>query len=85
MRRGEAALSRRQVPTRPVRASRCGRPSMPGGSKAERQRKALAALAQRVGAMVLARAVDDIRFSDEIPAATKAELVGGYGVPQTQG
>jgi TetR/AcrR family transcriptional repressor of nem operon len=50
---------------------------MPGGSKAARRRKALAAMAQLVGAMVLARAVDDAGFSDEILAAAKVELVRG--------
>jgi TetR/AcrR family transcriptional regulator, transcriptional repressor for nem operon len=47
---------------------------VPGVSKVVRRRKALAAMAQMVGAIVLARAVDDADFSDEILAASKAEL-----------
>lgn len=50
---------------------------VPGASKAARRKKALAAMAQLVGAMVLARAVDDAGFSDEILAASKAELLRG--------
>lgn len=48
---------------------------VPGASKAARRRKALAAMAQMVGAIVLARAVGDAAFSDEILAASKAELL----------
>jgi TetR/AcrR family transcriptional regulator, transcriptional repressor for nem operon len=48
---------------------------VPGASKAARRRKALAAMAQLVGAMVLARAVDDAALSDEILAAAKTELL----------
>jgi TetR/AcrR family transcriptional repressor of nem operon len=51
--------------------------SVPGASKAARRRKALAAMSQLVGAMVLARAVDDPALSDEILAAAKAELLRG--------
>jgi TetR/AcrR family transcriptional repressor of nem operon len=50
---------------------------VPGASKAARRRKALAAMSQLVGAMVLARAVDDTAFSDEIMAAAKADLLRG--------
>jgi TetR/AcrR family transcriptional repressor of nem operon len=48
---------------------------VPGASKVARRRKALAAMSQLVGAVVLARAVDDANFSDEILAASKAELL----------
>ncbi len=48
-----------------------------GNSKAARRRKALASMAQLVGAMVLARAVDDVDLSDEILAASKADLLRG--------
>jgi hypothetical protein len=34
-------------------------------------------MSQLVGAMVLARAVDDTAFSDEIMAAAKADLLRG--------
>jgi TetR/AcrR family transcriptional repressor of nem operon len=47
---------------------------VPGASKAVRRRKALAAMSQLVGAIVLARAVDDVDFSDEILAASKAQI-----------
>ena len=50
---------------------------MPGASKTARRRKALAAMSQLVGAMVLARAVDGTAFSDEILAAAKADLLRG--------
>jgi TetR/AcrR family transcriptional repressor of nem operon len=50
---------------------------VPGASKAARRRKALAAMSQLVGAMILARAVDSVDFSDEILAASKAELLRG--------
>jgi TetR/AcrR family transcriptional repressor of nem operon len=43
---------------------------VPGRSKAQRRRKAIAALAEMVGAMILARAVNDPALSDEILAAT---------------
>jgi TetR/AcrR family transcriptional repressor of nem operon len=44
------------------------------GTKAARRRKALATMAQLVGAQVLARAVDDTELSDEILQAVKASL-----------
>jgi TetR/AcrR family transcriptional repressor of nem operon len=50
---------------------------VPAASKAARRRKALAVMSQLVGAMVLARAVDDPALSDEILAAAKAELLRG--------
>ncbi|MDB5848765.1 MAG: TetR family transcriptional regulator [Rhodoferax sp.] len=46
----------------------------PGRSKAAKREKALAAYASMVGAMVLARAVDDAALSDEILQATAASL-----------
>ena len=48
--------------------------SLPG-SKAARRRRALAAMAQMVGAIVLSRAVDDTAFSDEILAAARHDLL----------
>ncbi|HEY4139776.1 MAG TPA: TetR/AcrR family transcriptional regulator [Pseudolabrys sp.] len=48
---------------------------LPGISKAARRRKALTTMSQLVGAMVLARAVDDTEFSDEILTAAKADLL----------
>jgi len=49
--------------------------SLPGRSQAARRRKALAAMAELVGALVLARAVDDAAFSDEILEAARRELL----------
>ena len=48
--------------------------SLPGG-KAARRRRALAAMAQMVGAIVLSRAVDDTVLSDEILAAARHDLL----------
>jgi TetR/AcrR family transcriptional regulator, transcriptional repressor for nem operon len=45
---------------------------IPGRSKAARRQKALACLSTMVGALILARAVDDSELSDEILAATRA-------------
>ena len=47
---------------------------VPGPSKAQRRRKAIATLAGMVGAMILARAVNDPALSDEILAATSLNL-----------
>ena len=47
---------------------------VPGRSKAQRRRKAIATLAEMVGAMILARAVNDPALSDEILAATSLNL-----------
>ena len=47
---------------------------MPGRTKAAKRQRALADYASMVGAMVLARAVDDSDFSDEILQATAAAL-----------
>lgn len=44
--------------------------AVPGRSKAQRRRKAIATLAEMVGAMILARAVNHPALSDEILAAT---------------
>jgi TetR/AcrR family transcriptional repressor of nem operon len=44
------------------------------GTKAARRRKALATMAQFVGAQVLARAVDDAKLSDEILEAARASI-----------
>jgi len=45
------------------------------GSKAERHRKALATMAQLVGAVVLSRAVNDPALSDEILASARKEIL----------
>jgi len=47
---------------------------MPGRSAAAKRQQALALMAGLVGALTLARAVDDPQFSDEILEATKATL-----------
>lgn len=46
----------------------------PGKSRAARRRKAIATYASLVGAIVLARAVDDAKLSDEILHAVAAEI-----------
>jgi TetR/AcrR family transcriptional repressor of nem operon len=45
---------------------------VPGRSKAARRQKALACLSAMVGALILARAVDDAKLSSEILAAARA-------------
>jgi TetR/AcrR family transcriptional regulator, transcriptional repressor for nem operon len=45
-----------------------------GGSKTAKRRRALAAISELVGAMVLARAVDDDRLSKEILEAARLDL-----------
>ena len=45
---------------------------IPGRSRAARRQRALACLSAMVGALILARAVDDARLSDEILAAARA-------------
>jgi TetR/AcrR family transcriptional repressor of nem operon len=45
-----------------------------GRSKAERRRKAIATMAEMIGALILARAVDDPALSDEILAAALLNL-----------
>jgi len=49
--------------------------AVPGRSKSERRRKAIAAVAELVGALMLARAVDDPALSNEILDAAKQELL----------
>jgi TetR/AcrR family transcriptional regulator, transcriptional repressor for nem operon len=49
--------------------------AVPGPSKAARRRKALATMAQLVGALTLARTVDDPALSDEILEAARRELL----------
>jgi TetR/AcrR family transcriptional repressor of nem operon len=51
--------------------------SLPGRSEAARRRKAVAAMAELVGALTLARAVDDPALSEEILEATRRELLAG--------
>lgn len=48
--------------------------SLPGFSKTARRRKAVAAMATLVGALTLARAVEDEALSDEILEAVRQEL-----------
>ena len=50
---------------------------VPGRSKAAQRKRALASLSGMVGAVVLARAVDDADLSREILAATRAALMDG--------
>jgi TetR/AcrR family transcriptional repressor of nem operon len=47
---------------------------IPARSRAQRRRKAIAILAEMVGAIILARAVNDPALSDEILAATALDL-----------
>ncbi|MGB6285490.1 MAG: TetR/AcrR family transcriptional regulator, partial [Xanthobacteraceae bacterium] len=49
--------------------------TVPGRSKSDRRRKAVAAVAELVGALMLARAVDDPALSNEILDAAKQELL----------
>jgi TetR/AcrR family transcriptional repressor of nem operon len=53
--------------------------AMPAGAKAARRRKAIAALAELVGALVLARAVADTALSNEILGAVRQELLAAAG------
>ena len=48
--------------------------ALPGFSKTARRRKAVAAMAALVGALTLARAVDDETLSNEILDAVRHEL-----------
>jgi len=52
---------------------------MPGGSAAEKRRKAMATIAEMVGAIVLARAVDDADLSKGILEATARDLMADRG------
>jgi TetR/AcrR family transcriptional repressor of nem operon len=49
---------------------------VPGSSRAARRRKALAAMSQMLGAIILARVVDDGALSIEILEAVRADLAG---------
>jgi TetR/AcrR family transcriptional repressor of nem operon len=49
--------------------------TIPGRSQAVRRRKAVAAVAELVGALILARAVDDAALSNEILDAARHELL----------
>jgi TetR/AcrR family transcriptional repressor of nem operon len=53
--------------------------AVPGRSKTARRRKAVAAVAELVGALILARAVDDRSLSDEILEAARHELLAAVG------
>jgi TetR/AcrR family transcriptional repressor of nem operon len=48
--------------------------AVPGRSKAVRRRKAITSMAEMIGALILARAVDDPALSDEILAAASLNL-----------
>jgi TetR/AcrR family transcriptional repressor of nem operon len=50
--------------------------ALTGRSKAEKRRKALAAVSEMVGALVLARSVNDPSFAKEILQAATADLTG---------
>jgi TetR/AcrR family transcriptional regulator, transcriptional repressor for nem operon len=50
-----------------------------GWSKAVRRRKAIATMAELIGTLILARAVDDPALSDEILAATSLNLSEVFG------
>jgi TetR/AcrR family transcriptional regulator, transcriptional repressor for nem operon len=52
--------------------------AVPGRSAADRRRRAIAAMSQMVGAMVLARCVGDRALADEILAAAGADLRSRY-------
>ena len=49
--------------------------TVPGRSKAARRRRAVATVAELVGALILSRAVDDAALSDEILEAVKHNLM----------
>jgi TetR/AcrR family transcriptional regulator, transcriptional repressor for nem operon len=49
---------------------------VPAASRPARRRKALATMAGLVGAVILARAVNDVDFSDEILQAAAKEFAG---------
>lgn len=55
---------------------------LPGRAEAERRRKALATLSGLVGALILARAVEDPELSGEILAAVSADLGPGTAAPR---
>jgi TetR/AcrR family transcriptional repressor of nem operon len=55
--------------------------AIPGRSKAVRRRKAVAAMAGLVGALTLARAVEDHALSDEILDAVRRELAAAVEQP----
>lgn len=51
--------------------------ALPGRSKAARRRKAIATVAELVGALILSRAVGSGKLSDEVLEATRRELLAG--------
>jgi TetR/AcrR family transcriptional repressor of nem operon len=51
--------------------------ALPGGSPADRRRAAIGSWAAMVGAMILARAIDDPALSDEVLEQTRAWIDGG--------
>jgi TetR/AcrR family transcriptional repressor of nem operon len=71
-RQGESARSAFTAGLRPVLELLSN--VVPGRSKAERRCKAIATMAEMVGALILARAVNDPALSDEILTATLLDL-----------
>jgi TetR/AcrR family transcriptional repressor of nem operon len=53
--------------------------TVPSRSKTVRRRRAVAAVAELVGALILSRAVDDSSLSDEILDSARHELLGAAG------
>jgi TetR/AcrR family transcriptional repressor of nem operon len=49
---------------------------IPGNARADKRRNALAALSQMVGALILARAMDDDTLADELLQAAREDLTG---------
>jgi TetR/AcrR family transcriptional regulator, transcriptional repressor for nem operon len=52
--------------------------AIPGRSAADTRKRAIAAMSEMVGAMVLARCVGDRAFADEILAAASADLISRF-------
>lgn len=50
-------------------------------ARKEKEQQALATLAQLVGAVILARAVDELELSEQILAASRASLAASSGAP----
>lgn len=57
---------------------------VPGRSKAEKRKRSLAAMSQMVGALVLARSVNDRELADEILRASIADLTARYAASALQ-
>ena len=57
---------------------------LPGASEARRRDAALARIATMVGAVAIARALDDQSLADEILAAARIAVLADYAVPEGQ-